>query len=168
MKDEDDIQDIVRQLSALQLKQNILLARLEKATEGEVDETPRPFQIGQAVKIKNLGLLQASKGRITWIGKDRITVTAEPGAKIVRAPKNLVMLEKGEDTSPSIMRVSQPTATPRPLKTVVRRHQHHHEIPEDGADSWPPRTPLPQEQWARRRRADASARHQSTQRTSSN
>jgi transcription antitermination factor NusG len=91
MENSHDIQDIVKQLSELQLKQNVLLARLQKATkEREADEKPPAFEIGQTVGIKNPGPFQASKGRITRIGKDRITITTSSGAKIVRAPKNLI------------------------------------------------------------------------------
>jgi transcription antitermination factor NusG len=92
MENRNDIQDIVKQLSELQLKQNVLLARLHKATteEREADEKPPAFEIGQTVGIKNPGPFQASKGRITRIGSDRITVTTSSGAKIVRAPKNLI------------------------------------------------------------------------------
>jgi transcription antitermination factor NusG len=90
MKNDDDIQDIIKQLNVLHIKQNELLARLERATESEVDET-RSFELGDTVKVKNPGPFQPTKGRITRIGKNRITVTAQSGAKIVRAPKNLVL-----------------------------------------------------------------------------
>jgi hypothetical protein len=100
MSNEDDILDVVRQLSLLQLKQNILFKRLEKATQGEVDETPRPvtpvtpppFEIGQAVRIRNPGVLQPKTGHITRIGKGRITVTSDSGIRIARSPKNLTLL----------------------------------------------------------------------------
>jgi hypothetical protein len=91
MENNHDVQDVVKQLSELQLKQNVLLARLQKATEErEADEKPPVFEIGQTVGVKNPGPFQASKRRITRIGKDRITITTSSGAKIVRAPKNLI------------------------------------------------------------------------------
>ena len=115
----DEVQDIIAQLSQLQLQQTRLLARLQRAVvkEAEVpgriaheetrseeptignkvpvkDDLPkraREFVIGDKVVIKNPNPFQTSKGTITKIGGKRITVTTQSGGKILRAPKNLAL-----------------------------------------------------------------------------
>ena len=99
-EETEDIKDIIRQLNALQLEQSLLLVRLQRATEGKNDgatknhETtkPRPLKIGDRVKINNPRPLQPTGGRITRIGK-LVTVTAQSGVQVVRASKNLTLLE---------------------------------------------------------------------------
>jgi hypothetical protein len=98
--DNDEIQDLIIQLTRIQLQQTELLARLVTAVDNEdqqnreVTRQTRPtvaFAIGDRVRIKNPNPLQASKGTVTKIGSKRITVTSRSGIKILRAPKNLVL-----------------------------------------------------------------------------
>jgi hypothetical protein len=106
----DDVGDLIAQLTRLQVQQTDLLVRLERATDGSirfeqgtreptavaidvsVTEETAAFAIGDRVKIKNPNPFQADKGAITKIGKRRITVTTTSGQKIVRAAKNIVAL----------------------------------------------------------------------------
>ena len=90
MRNNDDIPDIIRQLDNLQLQQDGLLLRLVELTNPASRE-PRPFVIGDLVRIANPGPSQPTTGRITKIGKERITVTAQSGKKIIRVPKNLIL-----------------------------------------------------------------------------
>jgi hypothetical protein len=105
----DDVQDLISQLTRLQLQQTDLLARLDTAVQvqntllGTPDETEpfaraaliggeptrRNFEVGDKVTISNPNLFQANEGTITKIGKKRITVTTASGQKIVCAPKNI-------------------------------------------------------------------------------
>ena len=102
MKNEEDARDIIKQIQRLQAEQDALLTRLSRLSirENEGNKqansnhapphaTKKEFAVGDRVKIKNPGLLQASKGEIEKIGKSRITVKTSTGSKIVRAPKNL-------------------------------------------------------------------------------
>lgn len=101
--DDDTIESIIKQLNDLQLEQNDLLIRLERARAEEVQQarTPtrpdkpqqaRPFQVGDRVQIKNPGPFQATTGTITKVGNSRITVTTQSGSKILRAAKNLTLV----------------------------------------------------------------------------
>ena len=107
--DCDGIQDIIRQLKGLQLKQTELLARLELARSKEqeetvtvvnnkvissVSETRRPLAIGDKVRIRNPNPFQANKGVVIKIGTSRVTVLTESDTKILRAAKNLVIINK--------------------------------------------------------------------------
>jgi hypothetical protein len=97
---EDDIKDIVDQLQRLQIRQDVLLARLgelsgshkvpAQATRVPPD-TPRGLDIGDRVRIRNPGRFQANRGTIIRIGTSRITVQARNGSKIIRAPHNLYL-----------------------------------------------------------------------------
>jgi hypothetical protein len=102
----DDIEDIIRQLSDLHLQQTNLLARLETARADEVRRTrsatqanatseaqqaPRSFAVGDRVRIINPRPLQETRGSITKVGRVRITVTTQSGSKILRAAKNLAL-----------------------------------------------------------------------------
>jgi hypothetical protein len=99
--DNDEIQDLIIQLTRIQLQQTELLARLVTAVDNEDQQNTREvtrqirptvaFAIGDRVRIKNPNPLQASKGTVTKIGSKRITVTSRSGIKILRAPKNLVL-----------------------------------------------------------------------------
>jgi hypothetical protein len=101
--DNDEVQELIRQLKSLQLQQTVLLTRLERArntearrdtaddTRVDVNETTREFAIGDRVRIKNPNRFQADRGTITKIGASRITVQTRSGAKITRAPKNLII-----------------------------------------------------------------------------
>jgi hypothetical protein len=105
----DDVKDLISQLTRLQLQQTDLLARLDTAVQvqtaliGTSDEAEpfaqaafieseptRNLEIGDKVTISNPNLFQANEGTITKIGKKRITVTTASGQKIVRAPKNIL------------------------------------------------------------------------------
>jgi hypothetical protein len=99
----DEIPDLIAQLSRLQVQQTELLARLQRAADNEValagdfgQETkePREFAVGDNVAIKNPNLCQANKGKITKIGRKLITVTSLSGHKILRAPKNLLLIQE--------------------------------------------------------------------------
>jgi transcription antitermination factor NusG len=96
--DNDEIQDLITQLNRIQLQQTALLARLETAVENEatqnreISREVRPtgaFALGDRVRIRNPNPFQATRGTITKIGDQRITVTSRSGSKILRAPKNL-------------------------------------------------------------------------------
>ena len=103
MNNDKELEDIVTQLKRLQIQQTELIARLEQLNEGkrsvtqEKDTKPAPtiarrtFKIGDQVRIRNPGLLQANYGIIVKIksNTDRITVQAKNGSKIVRAAKNV-------------------------------------------------------------------------------
>ena len=103
--DSDGVQDIIRQLKGLQLKQTELLARLELARSKEQEEAvtvvnnkvtssvseTRPLAIGDKVRIKNPSPFQANEGVIIKIGTSRVTVLTGSGTKILRATKNLVI-----------------------------------------------------------------------------
>jgi hypothetical protein len=105
----DDVKDLISQLTRLQLQQTDLLARLDTAVQvqtaliGTSDEAEpfaqaafieseptRNLEIGDKVTISNPNLFQANEGTITKIGKKRITVTTASGQKIVRAPKKIL------------------------------------------------------------------------------
>ena len=107
----DNVGDLIAQLTRLQVQQTDLLVRLERATDSSirfeqgtreeptavaidvsVTEETAAFAIGDRVKIKNPNPFQADKGAITKIGKRRSTVTTTSGQKIVRAAKNIVAL----------------------------------------------------------------------------
>ena len=108
--DSYGVQDIIRQLKGLQLKQTELLARLELARSKEQEETvtvvnnkvtsnvneTRPLAIGDRVRIRNPSAFQVNKGVVIKIGISRITVLTESGTKILRAAKNLVIIEQHE------------------------------------------------------------------------
>jgi hypothetical protein len=101
----DEIPDLITQLSRLQVQQTELLARLQRAADNEVasagdfgQETrePRELAIGDNVAIKNPNPFQANKGTTTKLGRKRITVTSPSGQKILRAPKSLLIQEWSE------------------------------------------------------------------------
>jgi hypothetical protein len=54
------------------------------------------FAIGDRVIVKNPNPFQTDRGKITKIGKKRITLTTQSGSKILRAPKNLVLQQEQE------------------------------------------------------------------------
>jgi transcription elongation factor len=99
MNKDQEIQDIVNQLERLQIQQSDLLQRLGLLSERDdsnntaipLPASAREFAIGDRVRIKNPGRLQPIRGTITKIGRNRITVEARNGTKIVRAPKNLIL-----------------------------------------------------------------------------
>ena len=98
----DELSDLIAQLTQLQVQQTNLLVCLQTATDNEVtlvgdssqeEEEPRPFAIGDNVSIANPNRFQAKTGKITKIGPKRITVTSQTGQKILRAPKNCTLLK---------------------------------------------------------------------------
>ena len=104
---DDEIENIVKELKALQLQQNTLIARLETLSEAEVNgprvtssgpttippNTVRDFAIGDKVRVLNPRPLQASQGKIVKIGTNRISLKARGGSTIIRHPKNLALIE---------------------------------------------------------------------------
>ena len=104
MRNDEEIAHIVEELLRLHLQEANLLTRLNELTAGENkkreknDKTTgsiphnvkREFTVGDVVKIVNPGPFQPTSGKITKIGKARITVQARNGSKISRAPKNLI------------------------------------------------------------------------------
>ena len=99
MKADREMEAIVIQLRQLHLQQAVLLERLERLPgnlaedDGDGRTDTQEFEVGNQVKIKNPGPFQAAKGTIVKIGKDRITVLARNGTKIVRAPRNLTTIK---------------------------------------------------------------------------
>jgi hypothetical protein len=103
----EDIQDIVEQLKQLQIRQDVLIARLgelsgsnsnaaesRRTTRIPPDNeivTARTFAIGDPVRIRNPGRTQARKGVVVNITASRITVQAASGTKIQRAPHNTII-----------------------------------------------------------------------------
>ena len=109
MSDNNEVQDLVAQLTRLQLQQTEVIARLtqltgtqdrEKRTEKRTVSPQRPttpvatreFAIGDRVRILNPRPFQTTTGSIKKIGTHRITVRTESGSNIIRAPKNLAPL----------------------------------------------------------------------------
>ena len=100
MSNEQDITEVIAQLQRLQLQQSELLQRRTRLSESEDNNnaagqanTPRELAIGDRVRITTPGRFQSNSGKIIRIGTGRITVQANNGTKIVRAPKNLVLEE---------------------------------------------------------------------------
>jgi hypothetical protein len=81
MSNEQDIKDIVAHLEQLQIQQSELLHCLERLV-GSGDnnnatvqpDATREFAVGDRVRIRNPGLLQAVRGTVTKIGTSRIIV----------------------------------------------------------------------------------------------
>ncbi len=95
-RQDEELKDIVAKLQDLKLQERVLIRRLNRLSEAGNQTTGthirvREFSIGDQVKILNPGPLQAERGSIIRIGVEtnRITVLAEDGTKIVRAPSNL-------------------------------------------------------------------------------
>jgi hypothetical protein len=89
-----EFEEIVSQLKELQIRESVLLQRLERVIEENslVARTNaiRGFAIGDLVEIKNPRPLQAKRGTVTKIGANRITVTTtRNGYTIIRSPANL-------------------------------------------------------------------------------
>jgi hypothetical protein len=99
MNKDQEIQDIVNQLEQLQIQQSDLLQHLGRLSECKdsnntaipLPATARELAVGNRVPIKNPGRLQSIRGTITKIGRNRITVEARNGTKIVQSPKNLIL-----------------------------------------------------------------------------
>jgi dsDNA-specific endonuclease/ATPase MutS2 len=101
--DNNKIQELILQLKQLQLeqtrlqqKQTKITTRLERLSRGadnanKNEDSTRKFVIGESVRIKNPGPLQANTGTIVKIGTSRITVKTKNGEKIIRAAKNLAV-----------------------------------------------------------------------------
>jgi hypothetical protein len=102
---DDDIQDIVDQLKRLQIRQDLLIARLGELSGGNENTpvtawatrippetetvTARIFAIGDRVKIRKPNRQQANKSVVINITANRITVQDRLGYKIIRAPHNI-------------------------------------------------------------------------------
>ena len=105
MSNNHEITDIVAQLQELQIGQSKLLQRLEQLTGSGVRNntvpqratithditTVRDLVIGDQVRIKNSRFLQPTSGTVSRINPKRITILAENGTSIVRAPNNLIL-----------------------------------------------------------------------------
>ena len=106
ISEDEEVQHLILQLRRLQLQQEEILTRLERARNRESDRDnangtsanrntgadenrDRPFAIGDRVIIKNPGRYQADKGTIVRIGRGRFTVQTVSGGKILRVAKNL-------------------------------------------------------------------------------
>ena len=108
---DDHIQEIIRELHALNIRQADLLDQLNtyrqdptrattrQATRQQAERILEPtpphtittqFHIGDKVRILNLRPLQPSAGKIIKIGPTRITIQTASGNTIIRAPKNIV------------------------------------------------------------------------------
>jgi hypothetical protein len=99
--DNDEIQELILQLKQLQLeqtrlqqKQTKITTRLEGLSRGADNanknkDSTQKCVIGESVRIKNPGPLQANTGTIVKIGTSRITIKTKDGKKIIRAAKNL-------------------------------------------------------------------------------
>ncbi|WP_353890134.1 mechanosensitive ion channel domain-containing protein [uncultured Marinobacter sp.] len=105
MSTSKEVQDLIAELTRLQLQQTEVIARLTRLTEAEPKQTrtvsptrPTPtdtirdFAIGDRVRITNPRPFQTATGSIKRIGTHRITVRTASGNNIIRAPKNLVHL----------------------------------------------------------------------------
>ena len=100
MSNDQEIRDIITQLQDLQVGQSKLLQRLKQLNGSNVNSrsvpqqtTIRDFAIGDRVRIKNPRFLQPASGTVSRINPKRITVIASNGSSIVRAPKNLILLD---------------------------------------------------------------------------
>ena len=107
MNNKQEIDSLIEQLKGLQLKQTILLNRLDllRDNEGRPNhsgppyparnkeparhESTKDFAVGDRVRINNPKPLQEQVGIITKIGAKLITVTTRNGTEIRRAPQNL-------------------------------------------------------------------------------
>ena len=99
MSNVQEIKDIVTQLRRLQINQSELLERLELLSGSEIEPSPQisassDFAIGDLVRIKNPRFLQPTSGRITKISQRRITVLAGNGTSVIRAHKNIVLIQE--------------------------------------------------------------------------
>ena len=96
------IKDIVTQLERLQIQQSELIQRIGLLVSESNQEPPQQisaaseFAVGDRVRIKNPRFLQSSSGRITRITHKRITVLAGNGTSIVRAHKNIILVQQQE------------------------------------------------------------------------
>ena len=93
----DEIQHLIDELKQLQLQQQQVLTRLERARAREserITQSPqtrtREFAVGDRVRILNPRHLQANHGVITKIGLSRITIKPHTrGVEIIWAHKNI-------------------------------------------------------------------------------
>jgi transcription antitermination factor NusG len=105
MNKGNQVENIIKELQSLQLRQKVLITQLGKLATSDnttvqtdigekevLPKTPtvaRQFKIGDRVRIKNPRVFQTSTGTVAKIGENRITVRTPSGSKIVRAHKNL-------------------------------------------------------------------------------
>ena len=101
MDKKQEIEEIIKQLSKLQVQQTGILNRLDELTESTDapdakraasptgrQDPKRPFAIGDRVRIRNPGRFQKDVGNIILIGSARTTVLTTKG-KVQRAQTNL-------------------------------------------------------------------------------
>jgi hypothetical protein len=105
---EREIEELVNQIQRLQIEQTELITRLTReravpavgaaqgtaALQTTATTRPRPFRIGDRVKIRNPRIYQPSTATVTKIGAVQITVTTRNGVKIYRIPENLILIEE--------------------------------------------------------------------------
>jgi hypothetical protein len=110
MSEDEELNNIVRQLESLQIQQAALTNRLGRLVTRQRERRPtvpaarettapraatpdpiyRAFTVGDRVRIKNPNRLQPTFAIIIKIGADRITLKGRNGGKnIYRAPHNL-------------------------------------------------------------------------------
>jgi peptidoglycan hydrolase CwlO-like protein len=114
--ENNDLQEILKQLQQLQLQQTNLTAKLA-ATIAATQATPpevtnkgtselkpeakkkasakqqRVLNVGDKVQIRNPRPNQENRGTIVKIGASNITVQTATGTKIIRAPHNLSLVK---------------------------------------------------------------------------
>ena len=84
-KEDAQTREIAHKIEVAQTREFVVAH--EVAQTGE-------FAIGDRVIVKNPNPFQTDRGKITKIGKKRITLTTQSGSKILRAPKNLVLQQE--------------------------------------------------------------------------
>jgi hypothetical protein len=120
MRDSEDIQELIEQLKILQLQQTDILDRLDSARSRQGTDnasqgarataettsrqerqerenasrvTTRELIVGDFVLVRNPGLFQADRGEITKITASRVTIKTTTGSKIIRSPRNVVLIQ---------------------------------------------------------------------------
>jgi hypothetical protein len=106
MRREQEIHDLIEQIDRLHIRQSTLISRLARLKEVEQEERLVPnrrsrihvargaFAIGDRVRVRNPGRNQPSRGKITKMSENRITMESRSGIKIWRAPSNFILEEE--------------------------------------------------------------------------
>jgi transcription antitermination factor NusG len=96
---EDQKQNIINRLKQLQIEQDELIQQLERLDinkeQNKQKKTSKELKIGDSVIILNPGRFQERSGTVCKIGK-LITVESKRGRKIVRARKNIQVVETND------------------------------------------------------------------------
>jgi hypothetical protein len=64
-------------------------AQIDEPDQVPVEDTARPFAVGDKVRIKNPNRFQSNRGVITKVSANRINVRTPSGKNILRAHKNI-------------------------------------------------------------------------------